>query len=358
MKYKILADLLRQEIRSGSRPGRLPTEKELAERYNMSRQTVRHALQILTEEGLIQRRQGSGSYVCSPSEGASTAEVAVITTFGDDYIFPRVLHDTQDILAQRGYTTLAHATGNLVSTEREILQRLIDHPVSGVLAEGSKSALPNPNVDLYRKLRDSGTPVVFFHSHHPELQEFPRVVDDNYGGGYLLTRHLIDQGHRHIGGIFKSDDIQGPQRYYGMVCAMRDAGLTVDDRAICWYDTEDRREMMKDREGGMIRRFLNERLSQVSAVVCFNDQVAHQLIGQLLSQGSRVPRDVAVVGFDNSYYSQIGPVPITSLRHKDFRTGQAAAELLLQLIRTGHGQSKTLGWELMVRESSVFGGEV
>ena len=64
MKYKFLADLLREElVKNGGRSGfKLPTEAELVRRYHMSRQTVRHALQLLADEGLVQSRQGSGTY--------------------------------------------------------------------------------------------------------------------------------------------------------------------------------------------------------------------------------------------------------------------------------------------------------
>ena len=64
-KYVQLADILRSELRQVLRQGgsKLPTEEELSQRYHMSRQTVRHALKLLEEDGLIERRQGSGSYI-------------------------------------------------------------------------------------------------------------------------------------------------------------------------------------------------------------------------------------------------------------------------------------------------------
>ena len=79
--------------------------------------------------------------------------------------------------------------------------------------------------------------------------------------------------------------------------------------------------------------------------------MAYPLIQALLSAGKRVPEDVAVVSFDNSYYSQMGPAPITSLRHRS-RMGRAAAEQLLALLEGGTAQSKHLDWELVERASS------
>lgn len=355
MKYKLLADILRREIRAGAiSPGsRLPTEKELSARYRMSRQTVRHALQILTEEGLIQRRQGSGSYPTPQSAAPQSMQIAVVVTFLDDYIFPRVLHDAQSVLSQQGYSTAVYVTDNRVGTEREILLRLLEEPPAGLLVEGTKTALPNPNLDLYQRFQKAGIPIVFFHSSYAGLTGCPCVADDNYGGGYALAQHLIAQGHRHIGGLFKSDDIQGPQRYQGVTCALRDMGLPLLDTAFCWYDTETRLHMVQHRDSDLLRQYINTCFNEVTAVVCYNDEIAHLLIAHLLAQGRRVPEDLAVVGFDNSYYSQIGPVRITSMRHAEHKTGGLAARELLKLMQGGPGQSQTLDWELVVRESSV-----
>lgn len=358
MKYKRLADILRREIKSGAIPqgSRLPTEKELSAKYAMSRQTVRHALQILTDEGLIQRRQGSGSYPTPQSASTQSMQIAVVVTFLDDYIFPRVLHDAQSVLSQHGYSTAVYITDNRVGTEREILQRLLEDPPAGLLVEGTKTALPNPNLDLYQQFQKLGIPIVFFHSSYPGLSGAPCVADDNFGGGYALAQHLIAQGHRRIGGLFKSDDIQGPQRYQGVTCALREQDLPILDQAFCWYDTEARLHMVQHRDSDLLRNFITTRFTEVSAVVCYNDEIAHLLIGHLLALGRRVPEDLAVVSFDNSYYSQIGPVRITSMRHKDHKTGGLAAQELLTLMQGGIGHPKVLGWEMVVRESSVKNG--
>lgn len=352
LKYRMLADQLREEMRlqDWKAGRRLPTETEMTARFGVSRQTVRKALQVLSEEGVVQSRQGSGTYTTG-NMGGGSRQVAVVSSFLDDYIFPTVLHDAQSVFTGQGYSTLVFATENQVSREREILQGLLERPVGGILVEGSKTALPNPNSDLYRRLRQAGVPMVFLHGAYAELPGIPCVSDDNYGGGYKLAQYLIDKGHRRIGGIFKSDDVQGPQRYHGSVSAIRDQGLPLSDRRFCWYDTQDRQEMVEQR-GMLLRRFLTERLEDVTAVICYNDEVAFHLIRELLAMGKRVPEDVAVVSFDNSYYSQIGPVHITSLWHRHSRMGQVAAEELLHILQGQPGTSRSLDWELVERGSS------
>lgn len=351
-KYIRLAEELRAKLPEYAlQGGRLPTEAELCQSYGMSRQTVRHALQLLVDQGLIQRRHGSGSYVRKAALHPDSMQIAVITSFLDDYIFPTILHDAQNIFAREGYSTLVYATENRVSTEREILKKLLNMKVSAVLVEGSKTALPTPNADLYMKLRESGIPILFLHGIYSNLPDFPCILDNNHKGGYVLTRYLLEKGHRELGGIFKGDDLQGPQRYQGMVDALRDAGIPVPDRRICWYDTETRSDMLDKGELGFLKRAIKQRLSSASAVICYNDEIAHLLIRCLMEQGKSVPEDVAVVSFDNSYYSQIGPVSITSLGHRAVRTGCVAANQLLKLLRGERSSPVALEWELIPRQS-------
>ena len=305
---------------------------------------------LLEEEGLIRRRQGSGSYATGLLPGSPPRQIAVVTSFLDDYIFPAILHDASDVFSRQGYSTTVYATENQVSMERGILLRLLEEPMGGLLVEGTKTALPTPNEDLYRRLCQAGTPIVFLHGAYAGLERIPCVADDNYGGGYQLARYLASRGHREFAGIFKSDDAQGPQRYHGALAAVRDEGLPIRDRRFAWYDSEDRRRLLEEKDGRVLTDFLQNRLGDATAVICYNDEIAFHLVQVLLAAGRRVPEEVAVVSFDNSYLSQISPVPITSLSHRS-RMGRVAAEQMTALLRGEAAHSRFLEWELVVRSS-------
>lgn len=201
-KYEQLASMLKSELQTLRQQGatKLATEAELSARYHMSRQTVRHALQLLEEEGLIQRRQGSGSYLSQTNAPDTLRQIAVITTFLDDYIFPSILHDAQVCFAEAGYSTLVFATENKITREREILTRLLDQKVSALLVEGSKTALPTPNCRLFQQFRDRGIPVLFLHGIYSNLEDFPCLLDDNFHGGQQLAQYLLGKGRRYDAG--------------------------------------------------------------------------------------------------------------------------------------------------------------
>ena len=352
-KYQFIADSLRQEIESGvySSKQLLPTEQLLCQRFQISRQTVRRALSVLEDEGLITRRQGSGSRLRERTEPKAllNCTVAVVTTYINDYIFPGILQGMETILTANSSAPLLFATQNQVSVERKILQTLLTiKGLDGVLIEGSKTALPNPNLDLYQKLIDQGVHLVFINGTYPELSAIPSVLADNYGGGRMLVEYLHQKGHQNIAGIFKNDDMQGTLRYAGFIETLRDLGLALEDRQICWYNTEMREDFLSE-------AFLNSTLdgfAGCSAVVCYNDEVAIRIVSHLKKRGVRIPQEMAVVSFDNSQYSELAPVRITSLSHGTQNLGELAAKLMLRLLQGEECQTVVVPWHLKEKESS------
>lgn len=351
-KYKQIADELRSDILTGIYKQSLPTEQELCEKYQVSRQTVRQALSMLQNDRLIERRQGSGSYIRESSVPAfaERMSIAVITTYISDYIFPSILREIESVCSAGNSTPLLFTTQNQVATERKILNTLLEmEELDGVLVEGTKTGFPNPNLDLYRKLIERGIPLVFFHGYYPELQDTIYVLDDNYQGGEMLVDYLYQKGHRNIAGIFKSDDIQGHQRYAGYAAALQKHGLPFDDNHVLWYDTE-----LKNR---IIERFFEpditiQTIKGCSAVVCYNDEIASHVISVMTQSGVSIPGELAVVSFDNSQYSEMAVPRITSLSHGDNNVGKIAAQLLFCLMRGESCESRQAPWILVEKESS------
>ena len=349
-KYLVLAAELQAKISDGTFTDKLPTEENIVETYGYSRQTVRRALDSLVEHGLIEKHRGSASRIRQRVRERDNSLIAIVTTFSNDYIFPTVLQDIQTVLTANGYSTILFFTQNEITSERKILQDLLRKPIGGVIIEGTKTALPSPNLDLYEKLFQANIPTVFLHGTYSALRDTLCVSDDNFGGGYMLARHLISRGHTKIAGIFKSDDIQGHQRYLGFLSAMRDAGLPIPDNHVCWYSTEERRYLLDYGHPDLLEHFRHFYLQDCTATICYNDEVADRLIRYFLSLGYHIPEDMAVVSFDNSYYSDLCPVPITSLAHQ-IKLGSEAAQLILDRIEGRPCESHSFSWRLIKKQS-------
>lgn len=347
-KYEFVANSLSEDIGTGKYPGGtlLPTEEQLTKIYGVSRQTVRKALSILEEKDIIGKRQGSGSTVKIRNPAVRSRKVSVIVTYIDDYIFPGQLRGVEEVLSKNNYSAILSATGNRICSERKILEDILKDPVAGILVEGTKTALPNPNIDLYEKLARRNIPIVFFNSCYPGLKGPLYVCADNRRGGYELVTYLLNKGHRSIASIFKADDIQGHERYSGYISAMFDNKLFISDSKTIWYTTETK-DRLFDESGNILSS-----IGDATAVVCYNDEIAFMLIKYLTSRGKKVPEDIAVVSFDNSSLSEMSPVKITSLSYGDVNIGTIAARKLMDILNGRMAASETIPWKLAEKESS------
>lgn len=334
-KYAELAHKLRADIHNGVylEGQRLPSENELVSLTGFSRQTVRQAMEVLEREGLTNRVRGSGTYVKSARQQQErTYNIAVVTTYIGEYIFPAILHGIDHVLAKNGYTSLLAATRNRVDNERRVLLELLEKPIDGMLVEGTKTALPNPNIDLYERFARKGIPIVYFNSFYPDLKNPIYVVADDRAGGRMACQMLLEKGHRHIAGIFKSDDIQGHRRYAGYMEALLQAGLSLEDDHVLWYVTENRDSLICDH--------CSEVIHSCTAAVCYNDEVALRVIRAL---GSSV-NQVELVSFDHSTYAELSAVPFFSLSNPKEKLGRLAAEKLLRILNGATESPEVLPW--------------
>ena len=241
IKYKWLAARLREQLPDYATQSRhrLPTEAELAAHYQVSRQTVRQALAVLTQEGLIESRQGSGSYLTGRLRDGAYNTIGILLPGDSQYLYPTFLYDLRTALHAEGFTLLVYKTEEKISTEREILTEILSHPPRALIVNPVQSALFNPNLDLYHALLKKSIPVVFMRHPYPQLDNCPCILEDDISGGRILTEYLITQGHTMFGSLFCADDASGADRYRGMLEVIRDHRLPLPDDRAQWFSSCD-----------------------------------------------------------------------------------------------------------------------
>ena len=349
-KYRAITEWVTEEIKKGTLRYRekIPSEKELAKRFQVSRQTVRRALEDLNAAGVVESRRGSGTYVSLSARNPEKGEtrIAVMLTYVDTYIFPAIIRGIESQLSREGCILQVAVSGNAVEKERMILREMIrTQSVDGLIAEAVKSGLPSPNLDLYRELEKRGIPVLFVNSCYRDLG-LPHVSLDDRKAGYIAARHLLECGHTKIGGIFKSDDGQGHLRYAGYTEALMEREVKVLGSRIIWLDSGESDRMEEERS-----RILR-RLEGCTACVCYNDEVAYKLTEILRKAGKRVPDDVSVVGIDDSALAEFCQVPLTSVKNPVEELGSTAAKKIVgNIFRGEEMQSEEFPPELVIRNS-------
>ena len=343
-KYQEVIEYIQLQIENGSlKPGdKIHSENELSTMFGISRETVRKAIGVLQEQGILSRIKGSGTYVSTqlPPSKEKRNRIAVVTTYVDSYIFPKTIQGIEKVLFEEGYSVQIAFTNNMLDREKSVLEDIISRDdVAGVIVEGTKSGLPNPNIGLYRKLLEKHIPVLFINTYYPEL-DVPHVSLNDVEAARIAVDYLISKGHRDIGAIFKLDDGQGRSRYLGYLQAMENAGYPVTDSRMVWIDTDESKQLAYCTD-----KILN-RVEACTALLCYNDQVAFQLIRILTERGIRVPEDVSIISIDDSDLARHSEIPITSLPHPKEKLGAKAAEQLLKLIE---GKTKDITYEFSTR---------
>lgn len=341
-KYKALAQALRSELLQGvyQNGDALPTEQSLARTHACSRQTVRQAIALLENEGLIVRRQGSGTYA-APLASSTPRSVHVITTYITDYIFPFIVRGIERSLSSAGCRMTLCATYNRVEQERVLLEQILAAPPDGLIIEGTKTALENPNLSLYREIARRGVPCVFINGVYPQLQNAVSVLMDDREGGRMAARWLAAHGAKQLKGVFKSDDRQGVLRCEGFMEEARALGMPLDpEKDVLWFSTESKSALISDGAG------IPPCMPQLG-LCCYNDEIALRTVRSWAAQGEYDSHQL--VSFDQSGLAQLSTPPLHSLGHAKEVLGQQAAHKLLSLIAGQSEESISLPWQMPVR---------
>ena len=145
-KYMELAKWINDQIQGEQlhTGQKLYSEKQLQEIFGVSRQTVRRAIGLLEQEGILRSVRGSGTYINDNRQAnlAKRMRVSVVTTYVDGYIFPRMIQGIENVLLENGYSVQIAFTNNQHGRERTILQDILNRDeVSGIVMETTKSAI-------------------------------------------------------------------------------------------------------------------------------------------------------------------------------------------------------------------------
>jgi GntR family transcriptional regulator of arabinose operon len=328
-KYAEVADWLRESIHNGKYKAgeKLISEHSLREKFGVSRHTVRSAISLLENENLLVRKQGSGTYI---NNGSNTSKqtIGVLLTDATCYTFPDMIAGIGTKLSQAGYNILLSLTFNRIETERSQLLSFQAANIDGLIVEAVQSALANPNIELYRDFIAQGIPVIFINAFYPKLVS-NYIVNDDAEGGRIATEHLIEQGHKKIGGLFKLDSIQGGLRYEGFIHTLYEQDLTFDENRILWFTDDTLDSIFSDDQLPQLKKFLDD----CTAVLCYSDRVAVKLLDAAKKLQIRVPQDLSIASFDDSLLSKLSVPGITSVTHPGIEMGKLATTSLLQVMK-------------------------
>ena len=344
---------LAPSVKSQRATGRV-TLSDVARAAGVSPSTVSRALrgERAVDPALIERVvavSGKLGYVPDPAARALASQrsdhVAILIPLLTNTLFVDLLDAAQKTLRAAGFQTLIGVTHYDASEEEQLLREQLLHRPAGLLITGLDH---NPAT---RKLMQ--------HSQVPRvhLMDLPAsdLVDAPYCVGFrqaeagaAISRHLLAQGRRRIAFAAAQLDARVMQRLYGWRIALQEAG--VYEPTLEWLNPAPSSLAL----GGVLFEQIMQQRPAVDAVFFCNDDLAQGALMAALRLGIPVPSRVAIAGFNDLTGSDQMLPTLTTVRTPRTRIGEAAAHMLLGLMRgEAPAQSQLdLGFEIVRRHST------
>ncbi|AGB41681.1 transcriptional regulator [Halobacteroides halobius DSM 5150] len=338
-KYVKIRNKIKESINQGQiKPGdKLPTENELTKKYDASRHTVRKALNILNQEGLLNKKQGVGTFLKENTK-VKTGNIGFISISLHDYIFADILNGVDNIFHEEGYQILLGNSKDSQLREKEILEKFLEKNIDGLIIEPAKSAHDYQNMALLERFVDNYIPVVILDSKFRN-DKFNYITVNDEKGGYLATEFFLDKGHNNVAIIYKELHKPSINRFQGYKKALEEREIPVyNDYVKKYHISEFEKREKFEEEIFDLTKELMEYQEPPTAIFCFNDQIAI-LVKEILNDLElEVPQDISIIGFDNSDLVRLNNISITSIDHPKEKAGEKAAKIILENIEGSTSQ--------------------
>jgi DNA-binding LacI/PurR family transcriptional regulator len=343
------------------------TQKELAEKLNVSQSQVARALKgvgRVSEETRLRVEQmarelgydmtsNSAARVLAGKRHGQTPKNGIIAVMYEAFrtdppsLGPRAIPFFETILD--GFEDEAFELGLDVcmcrARERELPRLVREHKVDAVITLGYRQT-------HIQRIGELGLPVILFHDRSEQTHN---ILPDDYDGARQATEHFLGLGHRRIAFINVWNHRRWPvvRRQQGYLDTMHEHGITVPDSWVIedlwapdttanlycsgcgtcsacsgWATLMARNgfDASKGTDSG------NKELP-FTAVVCYNDAVAMGVITQAQAAGIKVPEDLSVVGFDDISGAYNFTPRITSIDFSRYQLGRETMRLLNQILQ-------------------------
>jgi len=362
LKYQQVKDFVMQQIAEGHlKPGdALPPERVLAKKLGRGVQTVRHALGELSQDNIVQRVQGKGTFVneAGPTNKDSTnhkkkkldAFALVLPELGGS-LYPSLSKGFIESSGASHHQVLVCDTQSSIHAQGDMILQLIQKNIAGAAIVPTVSLMPGYQFDA---LRSHGIPVVFCHR-RPEGFRAPLVTWSWEDVGRRAAQAIVQAGHRRV--VFVAAGRYEVTTAYleGFREILSQHGLELPDhRAI--YNEKAATPPAEDD----VHRQLMEMLTapdRPTAFFCSDAIEAERVFLEAVRLGLKVPDDLSIVGFGCVHREGVLSRRLSAVTIDETAMGRRAAQLLGQmqsgqspldgqqtiLVPLGFSQGQTLG---------------
>lgn len=330
------------------RKGSEPTVIEVASRAGVSIATVSRVLndparvRPATAAAVVRVMDELG-YPHSSAPSAPRSEVVVVVLPNmDNPFYAKILKGMQSSAKSHDLEVMVYPESSVDAHAAKLI-----HLMHAVNACGLILLSPVLGGELLDTL-NAAAPLVQC-AEYNEKSHLPYVSVDDFAAAKNAMETLIRRGRRRIALINGPEKYKyARQRYLGYVDALKEAGLPVDPALIAHVT-----EMGFDSSLAVARQMLlnNER---PDAILATSDMFAAAVVKAANSEGVSIPGELSLIGFDNTFISQLSHPSVTAVNMPQFQLGYMACEVLAERIKNPHSaepKQYLLKTELVLRES-------
>jgi DNA-binding LacI/PurR family transcriptional regulator len=329
------------------------TIKDIAKLLGISKSTVSRALSehsdvnIETRKKILevaQKMNYQPNTIALNLKQQRTNTIGVIIPETMNRFFSKAIAGIQRIANLAGYNIIICQSDESFLAEKNNLRSLIAARVDGILISVSEET---DRIDHFDSLLQKKIPVVFF-DRIVESLNTSKVITDNYEIALEGTEHLIQQGCTRIAWVSGPPNLYNSKnRLEGYKYALTKHGLQVREEYI----------INSHFKGGNVEeytRYLLNLPQPPDGIFAINDYAAIEMIHIIKKHGLQVPKDIAVLGFNNENIGKFVEPALSTIDLSAYNMGSAAAEVLIDQIKDAEHpvQRKLIKSALIVRESS------
>lgn len=268
--------------------------------------------------------------------------------FATETYFMQIFQGMIDVFTPVGYGVLVHVDNYPVFHALPYIFGRGD--VDGVIALSQEESLTALTTKLREEANFNSSPIISVTMPHPECLS---VLVDDFNGGYLSARHLLQLGHRHLMHFFPEEGSYPlAQRLAGVRKAYTELGL---DPAAYLHFMHWFIEKLPQCSADLLTIFAQH--PEITGILARNDQTAVQVTEALQRAGKRVPQDYSLVGFDDTHRlpSAYGDNMLTTMQVPLRQVGTEAARMILRVLDDPNAQHEniTLPVTLLQRGSTA-----
>lgn len=272
-----------------------------------------------------------------------THVIGVVVSDITNPFFATLVRGAEDAAIEAGYSLIVCNSDEDLGKEDLYVNMLRRRRMDGLLIAPVRDGA-SPAV---RELSRSGMPFVFIDRKAKGIAA-DSVLSDNFRGAYLATSHLIERGHERIGivlGIPGATTTE--ERYAGYRAALREAGVGGDRELVAFGE-------YRTNGGYRCARGFLARRRPPTAIFSTNNLMTLGVLKALFAAGIRVPREMAVIGFDDLEWAEMGQPPLTVVTQRPYEIGNRAVKLLLERLGGYRGEPREIRVpvDLLVRGST------